>query len=393
MKKQKSQRSKRQEGIVNKWRDVGGRGTLLAATGFGKTWTAIMAAKRMKEKDHNCRIVVVVPTINLKQQWQQELKKAKLTRNSQVFVINTAYKQLIGCDLLILDEIHEFGGDKFSSIFDNIDYKFILGLSATVEEDSKIYPLIKKHCPVFEEVTLEECLENGWISQFVVYNLAVPLTQQEQFKYNQTQFLYSQNEKFFGGPITAFSRAKWALENGDKISKHKAMVFWKAMGRRRKILYNAVNKIEVTSSIIKECYRKTLVFSQSIPFADKIYRRLIGICVAYHSKMIKSDREFSLRRFLGNNPTYRVMVACEAVDSGLDDDNISLIIITSGNSKTRYDKQRIGRGLRAKDGKKTIVVNLYIEDSQEVVWLNRRQKGYIPKWISSISEIDELKDS
>ena len=63
-----SSRTERQLEIVQKFADNKGRGTLLAATGFGKTFTAVMVILRMIKSRPDCKIIVVVPTINLKNQ-------------------------------------------------------------------------------------------------------------------------------------------------------------------------------------------------------------------------------------------------------------------------------------------------------------------------------------
>ena len=58
-----SSRTSRQIEIVQKFADNKGRGTLLAATGFGKTYTAIMVILRLLKARPNAKVLVVVPTI------------------------------------------------------------------------------------------------------------------------------------------------------------------------------------------------------------------------------------------------------------------------------------------------------------------------------------------
>ena len=87
-----SSRTERQLEIVQKFADNKGKGTLLAATGFGKTFTAIMVILRLLKSRPKGKVVIVVPTINLKNQWKRELKHNKVHKNCEVIVINTAYK-------------------------------------------------------------------------------------------------------------------------------------------------------------------------------------------------------------------------------------------------------------------------------------------------------------
>ena len=59
-----SSRTERQLEIVQKFADSKGKGTLLAATGFGKTFTAIMVIIRLFRSRPNGKVNIVVPTIN-----------------------------------------------------------------------------------------------------------------------------------------------------------------------------------------------------------------------------------------------------------------------------------------------------------------------------------------
>ena len=118
-----SSRTSRQIEIVQKFADNKGRGTLLAATGFGKTYTAIMVILRLLKSRPKAKVLVVVPTINLKNQWNKELTKHRVVKNCEVIVINTAYKNKYECDLLICDELHSYGAEQFIKVFNTVKYE------------------------------------------------------------------------------------------------------------------------------------------------------------------------------------------------------------------------------------------------------------------------------
>ena len=63
-------RTERQIEVLKKWRANNFRGIFQAATGFGKTYTAIMAIQGMVTKAGIESCLVVVPTITLKAQWR-----------------------------------------------------------------------------------------------------------------------------------------------------------------------------------------------------------------------------------------------------------------------------------------------------------------------------------
>ena len=104
-------------------------------------------------------MLVVVPTITLKEQWEKELDKNKITI-AEVYVINTAVKKNHECDLLILDEVHRYAAETFKRIFGQCGYKYILGLTATIERSDGKHEVLKEAAPIIDEVTLKECLDN-----------------------------------------------------------------------------------------------------------------------------------------------------------------------------------------------------------------------------------------
>jgi superfamily II DNA or RNA helicase len=143
-----SSRTERQLEIVQKFADNKGKGTLLAATGFGKTFTAIMVIIRLFKARPKAKVIIVVPTINLKNQWSKELSKNRIKGECDVIVINTAHKKKDTCDLLICDEIHAYGADQFIKVFEKITYDFIFGLTATIERSDGKHKTLLKYAPI-----------------------------------------------------------------------------------------------------------------------------------------------------------------------------------------------------------------------------------------------------
>ena len=64
-------RTERQQVAVRKWIAAKGKGTWEFPTAFGKTYTAITAIKAVLKKYPNLRVLVVVPTTTLKDQWYE----------------------------------------------------------------------------------------------------------------------------------------------------------------------------------------------------------------------------------------------------------------------------------------------------------------------------------
>ena len=386
-----SSRTSRQIEIVQKFADNKGRGTLLAATGFGKTYTAIMVILRLLKSRPEAKVLVVVPTINLKNQWNKELTKHKVVKNCEVIVINTAYKNTYECDLLICDELHAYGAEQFIKVFDTVKYEFIFGLTATIERTDGMHEVLLEYAPVIDEVPIEECHTNGWVSDYLVYNLAVPMLKDEQQLYNKAnaQFRYAASQIGFGG-AQSFNNAKQYLSDPSAPPEMKAMaaIYYNAMRKRGDVCKNSKAKIPVIKEILTTFNdRKALLFSASTNFADEVQEELGNICLSFHSKRTKKQQAEILRKFKDGRTKQRVISSVKALNAGFDVPDCSLGIVAAGNSKKLDNIQRTGRIIRYVPGKTAVIINLYAPDTQEVSWLNKRQEGQDVRWVNSIEEI------
>jgi len=387
-----SSRTERQLEIVQKFADNKGKGTLLAATGFGKTFTAIMVILRLLKARPNGTVIIVVPTINLKNQWKKELRKSKIDKSCTVIVINTAYKSKLNCDLLICDEIHAYGAEQFIKVFAKITYQYIFGLTATIERTDGMHEVLLQYAPVIDEVPIEECHENGWVSDYLVYNLAVPMQDADQTAYDKANksFRYAASQIGFGGS-QSFNNAKRYLNDKDADPHKRAMaaIYYNAMRVRGDICKNSQAKIPVIKEIItKFADRKALLFSASTKFADEVQEELGGSCLSFHSKRTKKEQTEILKKFKDGRTKQRVISSVKALNAGFDVPDCSLGIVAAGSSKKLDNIQRTGRIIRYVPGKTAIIINLYSPDTQEVSWLNKRQEGQNVIWADSIDEIN-----
>ena len=82
-------RTERQRESVKRWINSKGKGSIEAATGFGKTNIGLMTIKALLKKYPQFRILVVVPTTALKNQWQNKIDLEGFSFNAEVQVVNT----------------------------------------------------------------------------------------------------------------------------------------------------------------------------------------------------------------------------------------------------------------------------------------------------------------
>jgi superfamily II DNA or RNA helicase len=400
-------RLKRQVQAGDTWKNNNGIGTFEFVTGTGKTLTAILIIKRLLERNNERTIHVIVPRRELKKQWELELKTNKI-KNTEVFVVNTYIKESRNCTLLVLDEIHNYASPKFSMLFKQTTYKFILGLTATMERKDMRHLLLQQKAPIIDTIDLQEAKDNSYVSDFIVYNLGLELTEEDRENYDSINKRFSKHFGVFGRDFKLAMacvsnkeiRRQYSQQMGwdEKSIGFHAVMFSKAMRERKDFLYNAQCKVNAAKEIIEKFKVKTITFSESTSFADKL-TDFIPNSVSYHS---------NLKKFKHNNQSYgptaakrkvlslfndkrskiKTLNTAKALDEGFDAKDLEMAIICSGTSTARQDIQRTGRVIRFKPDKIALVVNLYVKNSRDEDWLKQRQeKSTNVYWVNSIKEI------
>lgn len=371
-------RDERQIQSLNAWAIQGYQGCLQAVTGFGKTRVAIMALRGLKKKSLIESATVTVPTIVLKEQWEQELQSFGVAEFTKVVVNNTAamYPEGYSCDLLICDEVHTVPTETRDVILD-IPHQYFLGLSATIKRQDGRHEEILERYPVFDVVTFEECSTNGWISPYKIYNVGVEMPEDLMADYQKAnrQFRHVAAQMSLYGPDTMRTAQMWS-STGTPEQKAMGARYYANMNKRKLLCINNPNKVEIVEKIVSLCPdRYGIVFSQSVEFADSITNAIGDSAVTFHSKMSKKAQKEILDNFKDLESNTRIISSVQALDAGFDFVDLSLAIVAAGYSSQLTNTQRIGRTVRAKEGKDAIIINLYSLGTQEETWLEKRQKG------------------
>lgn len=360
----KINRDDRQYLSVTKWKEAKGIGTIVACTGYGKTRCATMIIDKAFKK---LKVCIIVPTLYLKDQWE-----SKVGANCEVIVINTAIKEKKHYDLLVLDEIHRYGSNRFSNVFTKITYTYILGLTATYERADGKDELLSKYAPVIDEVTLEEARANGWVANYKKYDILIPVKLGE---YKRINSKYHKFFAFFGHDFkvamacaTSDSECKmfaWKMGWEYKDVKLAALNFMRYMQKRRTWINNHPSKIEVANQIIAaRAGKKIITFSAYNKQADLLAKHS-GI--SYHTGKTSGN----IQDFIDG--TVDVVHTSSKLDEGADIPNLEVGIVTSGGSK-RQSIQRLGRVIRKEDNKVAEFFNLVLEGTQDLKWLQKRSE-------------------
>lgn len=191
-------KSERQELGRRKWRENKGLGGWQYPTSFGKMYNSIQIFLLMLDKIATTRIIIVVNSDELRNEWRKEI--AKMIGDRGKFLVETIHyfqnkKFEHHTDLLVLDEMSQYFSEDRSNIWNGtwVKFKFLLWLDATPTDrqkrDTKFYQLY----PAVDIITKQEAEQNGWITSTQFINYAIELTEDEAVNYTEIENIIDQN--------------------------------------------------------------------------------------------------------------------------------------------------------------------------------------------------------
>jgi superfamily II DNA or RNA helicase len=382
-------RDERQEQCRVTWIKNKCRGSIQACTGFGKTRVGLNCIKTLLSKRPGSRVLIVVPTDVLQIQWQNILDSNSLSFYCTVAVINTVVKHSWQCDLLILDEEHRYAADTFKKVFSKVQYKMILGLTATFERLDGREEIIAKYCPVIDKITVQEALLNGWVSKFKEYLVLIDVDNIDEYKQLNKEF--TSHFEFFnfdfdlamkmigkdGYKYRIAYRDQLLPDNAleeDRINMFKnitihAMGFMRAMQDRKTFINNHLKKTEIANMIIQaRPNSKIITFSNNIKMAESI-----AVGEVYSGKTSKKKGRTTISEF-NLKPTGVLNTVKKAIE-GLDVKGLSVAINIGIDSSEIKAVQKLGRIIRAEEGKEAEMFNIIINNTAEVEWFKKSHKN------------------
>ena len=383
-------RTDRQKVCAKNWLKNKGKGTLVACTGFGKTRVALILIKALIAKHPKTKVLVVVPTETLKNQWISLLDQWGFGLNCDVQIINTVIKNKYYCDLLIIDEIHRTPSNTFQEVFNVVKYKLILGLTATFERLDGKEKLIEKFCPVIDTITSEEALLSGWVSAYTEYLVLLDVDDIDTYKAYNREF--QQHFEFFNydfneamsmvGPKGYVKRIQMrdemAPDNASKEEKsnilknitYHSMGFTRVIQSRKKFINNHPKKLEVVRKIMAARKdSKIITFSKNVAMAEAIEN---GKNV-YTGKVTKKKGRVMIEDF--DKAKSGILHSCDKLNEGADLHGANVAIILGLDSSKTKATQRRGRVIRAEAGKHAEIFNLVINNTVELEWFKKSHKG------------------
>lgn len=347
-----------------------------------KTFTAITAIKAVQKRYPDLRILVVVPTTTLKDQWEEELNKHEIYFNVEVYVINTVVKHEWKCDMLIIDEYHSAGANEWSKVFDKVSYKLILGLTATFERLDGKHELLSKYAPIVDRVTTEEAIINEWISTYKEYQILIDVDDIEKYEEINREFL--EHFEFFGfdynkglmctGPNGWRNKLRLRDEmySGNDPERKKEVLqaitihsagLMRTTQKRKAFINNHPKKIEIAKKIMEARKdAKLITFSNNV----KMCEALDNGNFVYTGQTSKAKGRVLIEDYLSGK--IKRLHSSKKLIEGFNDPNTSVIIVLGHDSSERRAIQIRGRAIRRVENKNAEIFNIVINNTQDTKW-------------------------
>lgn len=413
-----------QEDCLKQWFANHGRGMVQAVTGSGKTLLALTAADRLeKELKQELRVKIVAPTSALMRQWNLALKEFlassdKTRRNMpeiqreiglrgagckssasckyMIYVINSARYELarqILSDLqngfavlLIADECHRYESSQNRLIFEFLPYIrpyetcfFSLGLSATLPSGQAQNYLVSVLGRRIYNYGMKQATSMRTVCKYDIYHIGLSFQQSEYEEYQEITermrylylnllrthpFLKNRSQK------DLFDMLRILAGGSDRKAAETASLYMKLSYKRKSLVCLASSRIACACDLVDRLppNDRILIFGERISQAEELYRimqeRYPDKIGRYHSQMGQLANQNALNRF--REGEIRILIACKAIDEGVDVPDAAVGIILSGTSVQRQRIQRLGRIIRKAEGKeRAALYYLHLTDTAE----------------------------
>jgi len=369
-----------QRAALDSWRAADDCGCLELPTGSGKTVVGIAAMVAL-----GVPTLVVVPTIDLLEQWQRELETefqqpiGRLGGGEQrveamtVATYDSAYLRAdeLGdrFGLVVFDEVHHLGGEGYRDIARLLAAPARLGLTATFERPDGAHEVIEELVgPLVQRVAVDD-LAGKHLADYDIKRIAVELTDDERERYEQfqgtfTDYLEQSNIQLRSGS----DYQELVKRSGTDPRAREALL---AKQRAREMMMNAERKVDRLGTILdRHRDDRVILFTAYTDLVYRLSERFLLPAITHETGA--SERREILERF--RDGTYSRVVTANVLDEGVDVPDANVAVVLSGSGSEREFTQRLGRVLRPKaDGSRALLYELVTEETAEERVARRRR--------------------
>jgi superfamily II DNA or RNA helicase len=371
-----------QKKALDAWIITGGRGVVVLPTGAGKTAIGVAAIAHL-----NAPTIVVVPTLDLVEQWRRVLEKEFGVKigtygggqyTMEALTVSTYDSAYIRCEelgnrfcFIIFDEVHHLPSAGYSHIAEVFASPSRLGLTATYEREDGLHSELPRLVggKVFE-LRVQD-LAGTHLSPFELEKIYVDLTSEEEAEYERLHKVFRDYLRLRGIPMSSpedFTR--FVMISNREPGARKALL---ARNRALEIALNSKSKIEALQKILtKSPDEPTIIFTAQNKLVHQISIEFLIPCITYLTS--KEERTEILDNF--REGRYRTLVTSRVLDEGVDVPDATRAIILSGTGSSREFIQRLGRILRKKEGKKAKLIEVVSKKTTEILMSKRRKRAW-----------------
>lgn len=414
-----------QRNAIENWFSAGGKGTLMMATGSGKTITALSIIEKRYSEYGLRAVIIIAPFRHLVTQWAIESKKfgldpiccfGKINKwNSiltaslfglqsndlpfiSVIVTNSTFSskgfqallKFFPEDTLIIgDESHNLGSKKLLSLLP-VHVLYRLALSATperwfdLEGTEKLFSYFGQ---ILFRFTLKEAMQQNALVPYRYYPIFVNLTEEESEKFlvlsKKIAPLFDRNKK---------------LEENSKLTI--------LLNQRARLIGAAFNKLAALKKIMQDRLdtSHTLFYcgdgSVEEPITEETEKQISKVCqllgyeLGFRVDIFTAETSLEERGDLKekfDSGELQGLVAIRCLDEGVDIPSTQTAIILASSSNPRQFIQRRGRVLRrAKNKKEAIIFDMIVLPPINYVLQYKSEKTLLKKELDRCLEFSDL---
>lgn len=368
-----------QQDALDTWTANDRRGVVELPTGSGKTVIGLAAIAACSTPT-----LVVVPTIDLLQQWRRELSSefdvsigqfgggAQRQEDITVATYDSAYLRAddVGDDfgLVIFDEVHHLGGDGYRDIARLFTAPARLGLTATFERPDGAHRVIEEIVGAVVSRKAVDDLAGDHLAEYDLRRIEVELSDEERETYEDAQGTFVDYVRSAGITFDSGSDYQELVKrSGNDPAAREALL---AKQRAREVMMNADAKLDELGDILaRHRGERIIVFTAHTELVYRISERFL--LPAITAETGASERRDLLSKF--RDGTYSRIAAANVLDEGVDVPDASVGVVISGSGSQREFTQRLGRLLRPGTDKHAVLYELVTNETAEERVARRRR--------------------
>ena len=304
------------------WRDAGERGVLELPTGSGKTVIGIAAMTAL-----DTPALVVVPTIDLLEQWQRELDTefdveiGRMGGGEQrvgdvtVATYDSAYLRADDLGdrfgLVVFDEVHHLGGEGYRDIARLLAAPARLGLTATFERPDGAHEVVAELLGSLVSRIDADDLAGEHLAPYDIKRIEVALTPEERAVYERHQETFTDYLKQSNIQLRSGSDYQELVKrSGNDPRAREALL---AKQRAREVMMNADRKVERLAALLdRHREDRIIAFTAHTDLVYRLSERFLLPAITHETGA--NERREILERF--REGTYSRIVTANVLDEG-----------------------------------------------------------------------------